>query len=94
MKVFDNPIELAYVDRFGNYVPKSISNCKESLWVVDSTSNGVFIGQTIRKSGNYKEGRLLVFEPNMEYFLQKLVQNVKDGQYINTEDAIFINKTK
>ncbi len=83
MKLFDHPIELAYIDSFGNYISKSLSNSKESLWVVDSTSNGVFIGQTVRKNGNYKEGRLLVFEPSMPYFLQRLLKNVHDGNYIN-----------
>jgi hypothetical protein len=58
---FATPTELLYVDRFGSFIPKTHSNSKESLWLVDSTTNGVFVGQTIRRNGNYKEGRLLIF---------------------------------
>ena len=58
---FDTPTELLYVDKFGGYVPRSNNNSKEVFWLLDSTSNGVFVGQTIRRGGNYKEGRLLLF---------------------------------
>ena len=44
-----------------NFTRKSVSNSKESIWLLDHTTNGVFVALTIRKQGNYKEGRLLVF---------------------------------
>ncbi len=30
----------------------------------------------------------------MEYFILRLVNNAKNGDYINTQDAALINKTK
>ena len=58
---FSTATELLYVDKFGSFVARSNNSSKEVLWLLDSTSNGVFIGQTIRRGGNYKEGRLLLF---------------------------------
>lgn len=92
--MFSIPTELLYVDRFGSFIAKSNSNSKESLWVVDCTTNGVFVGQTIRRNGNYKEGRLVVFEPKISYFIQRLIASIKDNdEFINVKDAIFVNMT-
>lgn len=91
---FSTPSELLYVDKFGSFVPRSNNNSKEVLWLLDSTSNGVFIGQTIRRGGNYKEGRLLLFEPNLHYFIRRLAGNIREGDgFIDVRDAVFVNTT-
>lgn len=51
---FDSPTEFVHMDRFGNYIAKAKNNSKESLWLVESTTNGIFVAQTIRRNGNYK----------------------------------------
>jgi hypothetical protein len=61
---------------------------------LDSTSNGVFVGQTIRRGGNYKEGRLLIFEPQLSYFTKRLIYSIKeDSACIDIKDAIFVRMT-
>ena len=88
------PYELLHIDQFGNYSRKSKNNSKESLWLLNSTANGIFVGLTIRKQGNYKEGRLVVFKPSLTYYIQRLIANVKNDCYIDTKDSIFIPKSK
>lgn len=86
---------MVHMDRFGNYIAKAKHNSKEALWLVESTTNGVFVAQTIRRNGNYKEGRLVIFEPDINYFLRRLIANVKDPQgFVNLKDAAFVNLNK
>ena len=48
------PCEVLHIDSFGNYTKKYCSSSRESLWLVDCTSNGVYAGVTMRRGGNYK----------------------------------------
>ena len=61
---------------------------------MDSTSNGVFIGLTIRKQGNYKEGRLVVFDTPQRYYLARLIANLRQPQPLNIGDSLFIPTSK
>lgn len=59
--VFPKPCDLIMVDEAGSWSARTHSSDRESVWLCDSTTNGVVVGLTIRRNGNYKEGRLLVF---------------------------------
>lgn len=92
---FSEPCELTNIDEFGNFGKKSLKNNKEALWLVDSTRNGVYVGLTIRRQGNYKEGRLLVFQCPLTYYIQRLIAQVQNNnEYIDTSDSIFIDRSK
>jgi hypothetical protein len=54
INTFAVPTELLYVDRFGSFIARSNESQREQLWLVDSSTNGVFVAQTIRRNGNYK----------------------------------------
>jgi hypothetical protein len=58
--------------------------------LVSRTSNGVFVGLTIRRNGNYKEGRLIIVEPNLEYYLKCLTYNIYRQRMIDIGDSIFV----
>ena len=79
----EGPCELLEVDRWGNYTKKMVVQNRESVSLVCGTSNGVKVGLTMRRNGNYKEGRLLFFECPLDYYLLNLVQNIKEGSIVN-----------
>lgn len=73
---FGEPCEVSHMDEMGNFCRKTLKNNRETLWLAASTTNGVFIGLTIRRNGNYKEGRLLVFECPLSYYILRLLSNI------------------
>jgi hypothetical protein len=54
----------------------------------------VFVGLTLRRNGSYKEGRLLVFECDLPYYLSRLIANIQRHDYIDTQDAELLPRKK